>query len=243
MTLAPFSREFVMFKGRHFDRSVILLCVRWYLAYNLSLRDLEEMMAERGLSVDHSTVHRWVVRFSLELLDRFNRRKRCVTGKWHMDETYIKVRGQWMYLYRAIDSLGDTVEFFFSENRDLPAAKRFLRKALQSHGRPERIVIDGSQTNHEAIRSCDLENRLRDRSRRALKPIRIRKSQYFNNRIEQDHRRIKRRVWSMLGFKSTNTAEIILSGIEMVHMMRKRQARFAYDPTPSIARQFEILAG
>lgn len=226
-----------MFKGRHFDRSVILLCVRWYLAYNLSLRDLEEMMAERGLSVDHSTVHRWVVHFSLELLDRFNRRKRSITGKWHMDETHIKVRGQWMYLYRAIDSLGDTVEFFFSENRDLPAAKRFLRKALQRHGRPERIAIDGSQINHEAIRSCDLENRLRHRSRRALKPIRIRKSQYFNNRIEQDHRRIKRRVRSMLGFKSTTTAEIILSGIEMVHMMRKRQARFAYNPTPSIAKQ------
>lgn len=159
-----------------------------------------------------------------------------------MDETYIKVRGQRMYLYRAIDSLGDTVEFFFSENRDPPAAKRFLLKVLQRHGRPERIVIYGSQTNLEAIQSCDLENRLRDQSRRALKPIRIRKSQYFNNRIEQDHRRIKRRVRSMLGFKSTKTAEIILSGIEMVHMMRKRQARFAYDPTPSIAKQFEILA-
>ena len=104
-----------MSKGRHFDRSVILLCVRWYLAYKLSLRDLEEMMAERGLSVDHSTVHRWVVHFSPELLQRFHQRKRAVTGKWHVDETYIKVRGQWMYLYRAIDSRGDTVEFHFSE--------------------------------------------------------------------------------------------------------------------------------
>ena len=102
-----------MFKGRHFDRSVILLCVRWYLAYNLSLRDLEEMMAERGLSVDHSTVHRWVVHFSPQLLQRFHHRKRAVTGKWHVHETYIKVRGQRMYLYRAIDSRGDTVEFHF----------------------------------------------------------------------------------------------------------------------------------
>lgn len=108
-----------MFKGRHFDQSVILLCVRWYLAYTLSLRDLEEMMAERGLSVDHSTVHRWVVRFSPQLLERFNRRKRTVTGKWHVDETYIKVRGRWMYLYRAIDRVGNTVEYFFSEHRDL----------------------------------------------------------------------------------------------------------------------------
>jgi putative transposase len=101
-----------MFKGRHFDRSIILLCIRWYLAYNLSLRNLEEMMAERGISVDHATIHRWVVRYSPELLKRFNARKRAVTGKWHVDETYIKVRGRWTYLYRAIDSNGDTVEFW-----------------------------------------------------------------------------------------------------------------------------------
>ena len=149
-----------MCKGRHFDRSTILLCVRWYLAYGLSLRDLKEMMAERGISVDHSTIHRWVVHFSPLLLKRFNCRKRTVSGKWHMDETYIKVRGQWMYLYRAIDSVGDTVEFFFSEHRDLPAAKRFIRKALQRHGRPDRVVIDGSQTNREAIIACSAEHRL-----------------------------------------------------------------------------------
>ena len=111
-----------------------------------------------------------------------------------MDETYIKVRGQWMYLYRAIDSVGDTVEFYFSAQRDLPSAKRFFRRALERHGRPERVVIDGSQTNLEAIVSCDATNRLQDRSRHRLKPVRIRQSQYFNNRIEQDHRRIKRRV-------------------------------------------------
>ena len=231
-----------MFKGRHFDKSVILLCVRWYLAYNLSLRDLEEMMAERGVSVDHSTVHRWVVRFAPQLLERFNRRKRTVTGKWHVDETYIKVRGQWMYLYRAIDSVGDTVEFFFSERRDLMAARRFLRRAFQRHGRAERIVIDGSQTNREAIISCDGESRLRDRSRRSSKPIRIRQSQYLNNRIKQDRRRIKRRIRSMLGFKSQASAAIILSGIEMIHMMRKRQARYAFNPRPTIAEQFDILA-
>jgi len=200
------------------------------------------MMAERGVSVDHSTVHRWVVRFAPQLLERFNRRKRSVTCKWHVDETYIKVRGQWMYLYRAIDSVGDTVEFFFSEHRDLVAAKRFLRKAFQRHGRPQRIVIDGSQTNREAIIDCDGESRLRDRSRRSAKPIRIRRSQYLNNRIEQDHRRIKRRIRSMLGFKTQANAAIILSGIEIIHMMRKRQARYAYNPSPSIAEQFEILA-
>ncbi len=231
-----------MFKGRHFDRSVILLCVRWYLAYGLSLRDLKEMMGERGINVDHSTIHRWVVHFSPLLLQRFNRRKRAVGSKWHMDETYIKVRGRWMYLYRAIDSVGDTVEFWFSEHRDLPAAKRFLRKALQRHGRPYRVVIDGSQTNQEAIVSCDAESRLQDQSRRALKAIRIRKSKYLNNRIEQDHRRIKRRVRPMLGFKAFSAATATLGGIEMVHMMRKRQGRFAFNPTPSLKEQFEAVA-
>jgi transposase-like protein len=231
-----------MFKGRHFDRSVILLCVRWYLAYGLSLRNLEEMMAERGISVDHATIHRWVIRYSPELLERFNHRKRAVTGKWHVDETYIRVRGQWRYLYRAIDSNGDTVEFWFSERRNLAAAKRFLRKALKRHGRPECIVIDGSQTSREAILSCDTTDRLQDRSRRQLKPIRIRQSAYLNNRIEQDHRAIKRRVPPMLGFKSTTTARVILSGIEMVHMMRKGQAKYACNSNLSLAEQFERLA-
>lgn len=230
-----------MFKGRHFDRTVILLCVRWYLAYGLSLRDLKEMMDERGISVDHSTIHRWVIHFAPVLLERFNRRKRSVGSKWHMDETYIKVRGQWMYLYRAIDNVGDTVEFWFSEHRDLPAAKRFMRKALGRHGRPDRIVIDGSRSNWEAIVACDAESRLRDRSRRALKKIDVRKSQYLNNRIEQDHRRIKRRVRSMLGFKAFKTAAVTLAGIEMVQMMRKRQGCFAFNPMPSLKEQFEAI--
>lgn len=231
-----------MFKGRQFDRSVILLCVRWYLAYSLSLRDLEEMMAERDISVDHATIGRWVVRYSPELLERFHRRQRPISRNWHIDETYIKVRGRWMYLYRAIDSHGDTVEFWFSERRNITAAKQFLRKALKRHGRPERIVIDGSQTNREAILSCDTEHRLQDRSRRQLKPIRIRQSQYLNNHIEQDHRAVKRRIRPMLGFKSMVSARTILSGIEMVHMMRKGQAKYACNPHPSLAEQFDLLA-
>ncbi|MBM1174256.1 IS6 family transposase [Microvirga arabica] len=210
-----------MFKGRQFDRSVILLCVRWYLAYNLSLQNLEEMVAERGISVGHATIHRWVIRYSPELLERFHRRKRAVSRKWHVDKTYIKVRGRWMYLYRAIDSNGDTVEFWFSERRNLAAAKRFMRKALKRHGRPERVVIDGSQSNREAILSCDAESRLQDGSRCPLIPIRIRQSQFLNNRIEQDHRAVKRRVRPMMGFKSTNSVRAVLAGIEMVHMMRK----------------------
>ncbi len=187
-----------MFKGRHFDKSVILLCVRWYLAYNLSLRNLKEMMAERGVDLDHSTVHRWVICFSPKLLERFNRRKRQVTRKWKLDETYIKVNSEWLYLYRAIDSNGDTVEFYFSKERDLSAAKCFIRKALARHGRPVRITIDGSATNRIAILQSIAESRLRQ----AGTPITIRSSKYMNNTIEQDHCRIKRRIRSMLGFKS-----------------------------------------
>jgi len=231
-----------MFKGRHFDRSVILLCVRWYLAYNLSLRDLEEMMNERGISVDHTTVHRWTVHYASLLLEQFNRRKRPVTGRWHVDETYIKVRGQWHYLYCSIDSNGDTVKFWFSERRNLAAARRFLRKALKRHGQPEQIVIDGSQTNREAILSCDTANQLENRSRRKLKPIHIRQSRYLNNRIEQDHRAIKRRNRPMLGFQTIATARVILGGIEMVHMMRKGQAKYTRNPQTSLAEQFDLLA-
>ncbi|EXL04857.1 hypothetical protein BG36_09015 [Aquamicrobium defluvii] len=165
-----------------------------------------------------------------------------MTGKWHADESYIKVRGRSMYLYRAIDSLGDTIEFWFSEHRDLPAAKSFFTKALTRHGRPQRIGIDGSQTNREAIVSCDGADRLRSRSQRDLKPVDIRQNRYLNNRIEQDHRCVKRRVRPMLGFKSFTSAVATLGGIEMVHMMRKRQARFAFNPNPSLVEQFDILA-
>jgi transposase-like protein len=157
-------------------------------------------------------------------------------------QTYIKVRGQWKYLYRAIDSNGDTVEFWFSERRNLTTAKRFQRKALKRHGRPERIVIDGSQANREAILSCDAESRLQDHSRRRLQPIRIRQSQYLNNRIEQDHRAIKRSVRPMLGFKSVASARVILGGIELIHMLRKQQAKYACNQQLSLAEQFEQLA-
>ncbi|MFP1133361.1 IS6 family transposase, partial [Asticcacaulis sp. W401b] len=197
-----------MFKGRHFDRSVILLCVRWYLAYGLSLRNLEEMILERGIRLDHSTIHRWVMHFTPQLLEAFNHRKRSVLGKWHMDETYIKVRGEWLYLYRAIDKAGATVEFHFSKTRDLSAAKRFMRKALSRHERPAQVTIDGSQTNRTAILEADVEARLKVTvADIAEVPTKIRNSKYMNNRIEQDHRRIKRRVGPMLGFKSASCAD------------------------------------
>nr|WP_255616744.1 IS6 family transposase [Microvirga puerhi] len=218
-----------------------MLCVRWYLAYNLSLRNLEERMTERGIAVDHAPIHCWTLRYALELLERFDQRKRAITGRWHIDETYVRVRGQWRYLDRAIDSNGDTVEFWFSERRNLTAAKRFFRTPLKRRGRPKRIVIDGRQTNRQAILSCDAADRLQDRLGQELKPIRIRQSAYLNNRIEQDHRAIKRRVRPMLGFQSVASARVIPGGIELVHIMRKGQAMYACKQQPSLAEQFDHL--
>ena len=191
--------------------------------------------------MDHSTIHRWVVHFTPLILGRFDRRKRAVTGKWHADETYIKVRGQWMYLHRAIDRAGDTVDSRFSQHRDLVAANRFFTKAIERRGRPQRMVIDGSQTNREANVSCDMISRLRERRHIHTKPIRIRQSQHLNNRTEPDHRRITRRVRPMLGFKAFSSATITLAGIEMVQMMRKREGRYSCNPSPSLAEQFHAL--
>ena len=149
-----------------------------------------------------------------------------------MDETYIKVRGRWTHLYRAIDSVGDTVEFQFSEHRDLPAAKPFFQIALDRHGRPDRAVIDGSKTNQEAIISSVASHLSPTSALARCRPVTIRKNKYLNNRIEQDRRRIK----------SLETATTILSGIELDQMMRKRQARYAFHPNPSLADQFAFLA-
>lgn len=159
-----------------------------------------------------------------------------------MDETCIKVRGQWRYLYRAIDSNGDTVVFWFSERRNLTAAKHFLRQALRRHGRPDRIVIDGSQTNREAILSCDTTDRLWDKSRSKQKPIRIRRSRYLNNRIGQNHRAVSRRIRPILGFKPMDNAGAIQGGVEMAHMIRKGQVKCARNPCSSLSEQFERLA-
>jgi putative transposase len=146
-----------------------------------------------------------------------------------------------MYLYRAIDSVSDTVEFWFSEQRDLLAAKRFLQKALSRHGPPDRIVIDGSQTNREGIVACDAESRLQNKSRRPVKRIPMRQS-HLNNRIEQDHRRIKRHVRQIIGFKLFRSATPTLAGIEMLRMMRKRQGRLAFKPASSLKEQLEAIA-
>src|SRR5258708_23402097 len=123
-----------LFAGRHFDREIIILCVRWYLRFKLSFRDLVEMMAERGLAMAHTTIMRWVHRFAPEFERRWNRFARPVGPSWRVDETYVKISGKWMYLYRAVDRTGKTVDFRLSTRRDVAAAKAFFRKAVKSQG-------------------------------------------------------------------------------------------------------------
>ena len=203
-------------KRLHYPLDVILLCVRWYVAYSLSLRNLEEMMAERGIGVDHSTVHRWVIRFVPLFEKVFRRHKRPVGKSWRMDETYVKVKGQWKYLYRAVDKAGNTVDFLLRAHRDKAAARRYFEKAIDQNGEPETITVDKSGANLAALEALNAGRPT---------PIKVRQNKYLNNIVEQDHRAIKRIIKPMMGFKDFRCARIILAGIEVMHMIRKGQMR------------------
>jgi len=204
----------VSFKGAHFPQDIILMGVRWYVAYPLSTRHVEELMLERGVHVDHSTLNRWVVKYSPQLEEAFHRRKRPVWTSWRMDETYIKVKGQWRYLYRAVDKHGQTIDFLLTEQRDTEAALRFLKKAIRRNGPPETITIDGSDANEAAIKRYNQEHGTN---------IAIRQVKYLNNIVEQDHRGVKRVTRPMLGFKAFSAAQDTLVGVELMHMIRKKQ--------------------
>lgn len=220
-------------KGMRFPIEVILVCIRWYAAYPLSCRHLEEMMEERGVTVDHSTVSRWAIRF-LPLLEKtFRKYKRPVGGSWGMDETYIKVKGVWKYLYRAVDRDGKTIDFLLTAKRDKAAAKRFFDKAMQANGVPEKVTVDKSGANKAAI---DEINANRE------KPMVVRQVKYLNNIVEQDHRAVKRITKPMLGFKSFQSAKNILAGIELMHMIRKGQMMMEGADKMSFAEQFYALA-
>ncbi len=219
----------ISFKGRHHQQDMILQCIRWYVAYSLSYRDLEELMQERGYAVDHSTIQRWVVHYAPRIEIAFLKNKSRVGNRWRMDETYLKIKGQWRYLYRAVDKQGKTIDFLLTAKRDKKAARRFLNKTIGSNGKPSQINIDKSGANTAAIKQYNS-----DENRR----VKIRQCKYLNNIIEQDHRFIKRITRPMLGFKSFRSAQAILAGIELWRMLKKGQSKSSLPAW----EQFYVLA-
>jgi transposase-like protein len=206
----------ISFKGRHHQQDIILQCVRWYVAYSLSYRDLEELMQERGYVVDHSTIQRWVEHYAPRIEKVFRMNKKRIGNRWRLDETYIKVKGEWKYLYRAVDKLSNTIDFLLTARRDKKAALRFLKKAIGSNGKPSLINIDKSGANTAGIKQYNVDEK---------KHVKIRQCKYLNNIIEQDHRFIKRITRPMLGFKSFRSAQATLAGIELWRMLKKGQTR------------------
>jgi transposase-like protein len=216
----PIARD-PIYRRRRFEAEIIELCVRWYITYRLSYRDLVAMMAERGLPVSHTTILRWVMRYVPEFEKRWGRLARGVHSSWRVDETYISVRGKWHYLYRAVDKRGKTVDFLLRPDRGIAAAQAFFRKALATSlpRWPRKITLDGHAPSHQALRLLRRENP-------RWKYVLVRNCRYLNNIVEQDHRAIKRRCASMLGFKSFGNAAITLAGIELAHRIHKRQFSF-----------------
>ena len=208
------------FKWRHFQADFILLCVRWYLRYPLSYRNLEEMMRERGLRVAHTTIYRWIVAYSPVLNQRCRPHLRPTNDSWRVDETYIKVKGEWKYLYRAIDSNGNTIDFLLTENRDASAAKKFFLKAfVHSDSRKIRVInTDKDKAYPKAIEELKESGILTD-------SVEHRTVKYLNNIIEQDHRYIKRRVVASQHFREFNSASRTISGYETMNMIRKGQIK------------------
>ncbi len=209
-------------RGFRFPAEVILGAVRWSLQFPLSSRDLEAMLADRGVAVDHVSRYRWVQRFAPELERRLRRHLRPCRGPWHVDETFVRVGGEWRYLYRAVDGGGQTIDFMLSAKRDKKAARRFFKRALgrENTRNPREIVTDRLKSYPGALREMK-------RDRELWRFTRHRRGRWHNNRVEQDHRRIKRRTRPMLGFGSFRTARRTLAGVEAMAMLSKGQVRAA----------------
>ncbi|WP_378956279.1 IS6 family transposase [Pelosinus sp. sgz500959] len=207
-----------LFKGKHFESEIIMLCIRWYLKYPLSYRMLVEMMQERGLNLTHTTIMRWVHQYSPIISEKIRKHLQPTNDSWRMDETYLKIKGKNAYLYRAVDSQRKTIDFFVSDHRDKDAAKNFFKKALKArhNQQPRVITTDKYAATEIAIYEMIYSGII------SVKTI-LRKVKYLNNIIEQDHRFIKRKIKPMLGFDSFETAEKTICGIEVMHMIRKGQ--------------------
>jgi putative transposase len=214
-------------------KDIILTCVRWYGAYPLSYRQVEELMQNRGAAVDHATINRWVLKYSPQLEAAFHSRKRPVWISWRMDETDIKVKGQGRYLHRAADKTGQTIDFLLTEQRDEQAAKRFLTKSIRRHGVPVTITIDGREANASAILSYNEAH---------ATTITNCQVKYLNNVVEQDHRSVKPVTRPRRGFKAFDAAQNTRAGIELMHMLRKGQLEAGAEQGLTPAEQFYLLA-
>ncbi|MBL4707040.1 MAG: IS6 family transposase [Flavobacteriales bacterium] len=204
------------FKGFCSSAEIIMMFVYMKCRFSLSYRDLEELMRMRGASIDHATLQRWVKKFVCIIDKTVRKRKRPVGSSWRMDETYIRLNGKWVYLYRAVDKYGDTIDFLLRAKRDKVAAKAFFTKAIKQHGRPEKVTVDKSGSNKAALKAIN-EPLTKDQE------IEIRQVKYLNNIVEQDHRFIKKRTRPMLGFKNFYSAAATLAGIENIRMIQKGQ--------------------
>jgi transposase-like protein len=210
-----------LFKWRHFEPAVITCAVGWYLRFSLSYRNVEELLTERGLPADHTSIWRWVQCYAPELNKRCRRELKPTNRSWRVDETYIRVKGKWTYLYRAVDSAGATIDFLLAARRDAAAAKRFFHNALLApgHPRPRVINVDGNPSYPKVVAELKQDGKLGRRCRCRTCP-------YLNNVVEQDHRAIKRRVNASQGFRSFHGARRTIQGYEVVHMIRKGQVRW-----------------
>ncbi len=210
-----------IYRRRRFDAEIIELCVRWYITYRLSYRDLVAMMTEHGIGVSHTTIHRWVIRYVPEFEQRWNRFAQPVNSSWRVDKTSISIRGMWNFLYRAVDKHGKTVDFLLGPDRSVAATHAFFRKAPSTCWPrwPRKITLDGLKQSHLALRLLRREDP-------KWKYVHVRSSQYLSNLIEQDQRAIKRGCASMGGFESFLSAAMTLAGIELAHRNRKRLFSF-----------------
>jgi len=193
---------------------IIWRALYFYFNYQVSLRQVKELLLDRGISLSHVSIYNWILKFGPELETKFRRHKRPIFTSWKLDETYIKINGKDKYLYRAVDKKGQTIDFLLTAKRDTKAAKRFLKKAIRQNGQPAKITIDGSHANKAGIRNINKEKNPQ---------IEIRTNKYLNNLIEQDHRNIKKHTKQKISFRNFHSAKIILYGIEILNMIRKNQ--------------------
>jgi transposase-like protein len=219
------------FSGFRFPPEVILLAVRWYLRSGLSYRDLEELLAERGIQVDHVTLYRWVQRFTPILANAAGPCRHGVTRRWFVDETYVKVSGTWRYVYRAVDEQGQVIDVFVSKTRDTKAATRFFASAIGVHGAPTEVTTDRAPALARAITE--------------LLPVALHDTtQYANNGVEADHGRLKSRLQPMRGLKRDRTNSVVMRGHAFVQNLRRGHYELGVDALPgmTLAAAFDELA-